>query len=303
MWLLERLGLAERFLRAGNARRPRPPTKGTVFRGFAPGPQDVMVMTYPKSGTNWVLQIAYQLVHHGHGEFDHIHSVVPWPGAAFGPRVHVHEAIPLELATDWQRAPEKKRIIKTHSNWEAIPYSDAAHYIAVIRDPKEVFVSHYLFSRAGLLGATMPSLDILFRMYVDRGLPPWGCWAEKAAGYWAQRHRPNVLVMSFKAMKRDLRAAVVRVAEFLDIDVDGSVIDKVVELSSFAHMKSICHKFSVTPLFSWQRSVELVRKGTRGDSGELLSREQQLEIDRHFIAKLERLGCDLPYDEFCDPAR
>src|SRR5713101_6542289 len=49
------------------------------FRHYVPGKQDVFVMTYAKSGTNWMMQIAHQLIHHGKGEYDHIHDLVPWP--------------------------------------------------------------------------------------------------------------------------------------------------------------------------------------------------------------------------------
>ena len=36
-------------------------------------------MTFAKSGTNWAMQIAHQLIYHGKGEFDHLHDIVPWP--------------------------------------------------------------------------------------------------------------------------------------------------------------------------------------------------------------------------------
>jgi hypothetical protein len=44
-----------------------------------------------------------------------------------------------------------------------------------------------------------------------------GSWAANAAGYWAQRLRPNVLVLSFASMKRDLEGGVRQIAAFLDI--------------------------------------------------------------------------------------
>jgi hypothetical protein len=49
--------------------------------------------------------------------------------------------------------------------------------------------------------------------------------------------------------------------------------------------------------------VAMVRKGTQGGSSELLSAEQQRQVDAYFMAELKRLGCDLPYEEFCDLAK
>jgi hypothetical protein len=46
----------------------------------------------------------------------------------------------------------------------------------------------------------------------------------------------------------------------------------------------------------------MMRKGTQGGSSELLSREQQQEMDRYFMAELKRLGSDFPYEEFADLA-
>jgi hypothetical protein len=45
-----------------------------------------------------------------------------------------------------------------------------------------------------------------------------------------------------------------------------------------------------------------MRKGTQGGSAELLSPAQQREVDAFCRAELQRLGCDLPYDEFADAA-
>src|SRR5512140_1484580 len=38
------------------------------FNNITLGPQDVVVMTFAKSGTNWMMQIAHQLIWHGKGE-------------------------------------------------------------------------------------------------------------------------------------------------------------------------------------------------------------------------------------------
>lgn len=300
--LLEKSGRLERLLAKVSDKREQGLIEKNPFRDYVPGPQDVFVMTYAKSGTNWMMQLAYQLIHHGHGEFEHIHSVVPWPDAKLISPMMKHYAIPLEQAMEWLDAPEKKRVIKTHLNWELLPYSPEARYISVIRDPKDVFVSSYFFIKEGGVGRAMPSVEAMYRVFLAGKSFLGGSWASNAAGYWAQRDKPNVLIVSFASMKRDLEGTVRRVASFLDIHVSEEVIRKVCEKSSFEYMKKIDRKFGTFQTIPWRKVGTMVRKGRQRGGAELLSPAQQKEMDAHMIAELRRLGSDLPYKEICGSA-
>ena len=296
---LERRGTARKiFARQYEAQQKRIRTRNP-FRNYTPGPQDVFVMTYAKSGTNWMMQIAHQLIYHGKGDYDHLHEMVPWPDTAIMPLFMKRYAVPLEEATHWKQSPEQKRVIKTHYNWNLLPYSKEARYIAVIRDPKDVFVSNYVFVRDGVYGSAMPSVDTWFDLYLSPHFPLGGSWAVNAAGYWAERHRPNVMVESFKSMKRDLRGAVMRVADFLGIGASEALVDDVCRLSSFDYMKKNDQKYAIGQVVPWRKPGAMIRNGREGGSSELLSPERQRLIDQHFIAELRQLGSDFPYSEFC----
>ena len=297
--LQERRGAAVKMLGALARQQDKRIRKKNPFRGYVPGPQDVFVMTYAKSGTNWMMQIAHQLIHHGNSEYDHLHDLVPWPDTKAMPFVKKY-AIPLEEATHWKQSLERKRVIKTHFSWDMLPYSDQARYIAVIRDPKDIFVSNYHFIRDGVYGPAMPTVDTWFDLFLSPHFPLGGSWAVNTAGYWAERRRPNVFIASFKEMKRDLRGTVARVADFLNIRVPDAVIDEVCRRSSFEYMKAIDHKFSMGKMVAWRRPGAMLRKGSQGGSSELLTPEQQRKVDAHFVAELKQLGSDFPYHEFCD---
>jgi len=302
MWGMRKLGWAEKMLASFSVKREQEFVRNNPFRGYVPGKQDVFVMTYPKSGTNWMMQIVYQLIHHGKGEYDHIHDVVPWPDAKLHSPMMGKYAIPLDQATEWQTAPERRRAIKTHLTWELLPYSEDARYIAVIRDPKDVFVSAYFFIRDAGMGAATPTVDIMYRLFLADKFLLGGSWPASTAGYWAQRGRSNVLVISFKSMKRDLEGTVKRVAGFLDIHVSDAIIREVCEKSSFEYMKRIDRKFAPASMVAWNAPATMIRTGKQGGSGELLTVERQRELDQHCMTELRRLGMDFPYEEFCNPA-
>ncbi len=294
---MEKCGCADRVFRSMRRRQIGERSAANPFAGYTPTEHDVFVATYAKSGTNWMMQIVHQLLNHARCEYDHIHQVVAWPAGKYLGAMRGY-AIPIEDESVWRASPEQKRVIKTHFDWHELPYSERARYIVVIRDPKDVFVSSYFF-----FGATfpLPSVDTWFKLFCSPDFPMGGSWAESSAGYWAERDRGNVLVVSFKALKRDLEGTVRRVAQFLDVRVTDDVIRTVCRRSSFEYMKEVEHKFGVWKMIPWRSTSPLIRNGTHGGSGQLLDLRKQAEMDAYFTNELKRLGSDLDYEDFCDP--
>lgn len=300
MWLVNRLGLTVPLASRMARRQRKSFAAKNPFKGYTPTPHDVFVATFVKSGTNWMMQIAHQLAFHGKSDYAHIHEVVPWPETTLMRPLKGY-AIPIEDPAVWMASPEGKRVIKTHFEWELLPYSEVARYIMVIRDPKDVFVSSYFFFlKNGPFGPVAPSVETWLELFLSDGFYFNGSWAANTAGYWAQRHRKNVLVCSFKAMRRDLPGTVRAVADFLGIRASDEVIARVCDKSSFDYMKQHDDKFRTWKFVPWSIDTPMVRKGAQGGSSELLTQAQQRRIDDYFRSELKRLGSEFPYDEFCD---
>jgi aryl sulfotransferase len=258
---------------------------------FRPAERDVLVCSYYKSGTNWTMQIAVQIAHRGRAEFEHIHDVVPWPDMS--PRARY--AVPLEVDEPQRSAPTGLRIIKTHLALDDLPYSRAARYICVVRDPKDVFVSSYHFTRAMVLGPLMPSVGRWLDTFLSPDAPI-GSWARHLASGWRLRDSGNVLFLTYDGMRADLSKAVDKIAAFMDVQLTPEERASVIERSSFAYMKKIEHKFEA-PGAPWASPKgSMMRRGKSGASGELITQEQQRRIDDYWRAELGRIGCDFPYD-------
>ena len=67
-------------------------------------------------------------------------------------------------------------------------------------------------------------------------------------------------------------------------------------------MKRIDEKFRVWNMIPWKPEMPMIRQGKQGGSSELLTRDQQRQIDAYCMGGLKRLGSDFPYEQFCDIA-
>ncbi len=290
IWIGLKLGFKRQVLNFAAKQMQSERLKRRAFQDYQPTARDVFVCTYAKSGTNWMMQIAYQIAHRGRGDYTHIHHVVPWPDAP-SPKI-----VKLSDERTYRDAPTGLRVIKTHLESRYVPYSPQAKYIVVVRDPKDVLVSSYHFS-GGLMGGTMIPVDEWFAMFLT-GNFQYGSWTEHLVSYWSWRNRSNVLLLTFEEMKQDLPGSVRQVAQFMGVELSAEEFALVVEKSSFQYMKQIDHKFVPERPFPFNRSGNpvMIRTGKRGAASELLTREQQAQIDCRMRAELQQRGCDFPYD-------
>ena len=81
MRLAVKMGKGDQVVRRMRDRMHAPAHKMRAFKNYQPSKHDIFVCTYSKSGTNWMMQIAFQIANRGRGEFERIHDVVPWPDA------------------------------------------------------------------------------------------------------------------------------------------------------------------------------------------------------------------------------
>ncbi|MCB9700474.1 MAG: sulfotransferase domain-containing protein [Myxococcales bacterium] len=287
------LGLGDALARGlGRARRLWAPSWRTrAFAGYTPTSHDVLVCTYAKSGTNLLLQMVHQIANLGAGDFEHIHDVAPWPDAPHPNGATLDDG-------GWARAPTGLRAIKTHLDAEHVPYSADARYIVVVRDPRDVVASAYHFAASvvhTLIDVRFEADEWIEMVLEDRLV--FGSWAAHTASWWGLRRRPNVLLVTFAEVTRDLEGAVRRVAEFLGVRLDDEARARVVERCSFPWMKAHDAAFRppVPPLPGRSPAV-MVRAGRVGDGARFVDAETRARLDAFFAGELRRLGCDLPYE-------
>jgi aryl sulfotransferase len=267
-----------------NAPKPgaKPPwINSERVQGLALRDGDIWISAAPKSGTNWMMNIVHQLLTGGDTSFESIYHVVPWPEFVEHPGQPaqvVHERIAKLPAG-------KRRAFKSHAAPPELPFVKAGtgtdlKYIVVCRNPEEALVSFKVFldqhtdafydlwqvPRAAL---TRPSFEAFYRDVVDaKGMQ--GMFYGFLAGWWQLRREPNVLMLHFADMKKDMQGAVRKVASFLGTQLTAAQWANVDNYASFEWMKQNESKFekigyAPVPVLE---SGAMVRKGKTGSAHE-----------------------------------
>jgi aryl sulfotransferase len=122
-------------------------------------------------------------------------------------------------------------------------------------------------------------------------------WVDHSLGWWGLRDAPEVLVLFFADMTRDLPGAVDRIAAHLAVTLSSDERAAVIERSGLAWMKANNDKFAPVPLpFAPPTHMpDMVRRGMSGGSAELYTPEQLARVDALTLASLARRGSAFPY--------
>lgn len=266
----------------------------TVWEDFKFRNDDVVVATYGKSGTTWTQQIVGQILLGPDPELP-IAEISPWIDLRIPPR---------EVKLPALEAQTHRRFVKTHLPVDALRFSDKAKYIFIGRDGRDVIWSMYnhhananalwyqaLNDTPGRVGPPIepPPADICqyFRTWLERdGFPFWPFW-ENIRSWWAIRDLPNVKVIHFADMKRDMGSQMRAIADFLGVNPKPEHWPDIERYCSFDWMKANARK--ATPLGGafWDAGAEtFINKGTNGRWQAVLSANDSAAYEARAIAEL-----------------
>lgn len=255
---------------------------------------DIVIATYGKSGTTWTQQIVGQLIFGGDPELA-VAELSPWLDLRVPPK---------EIKLPLVEAQTHRRFLKTHLPVDALRFSPRAKYIYVARDARDVVWSLYnhhananqlwydaLNKAPGLVGPPIepPTGDIrrYWHEWLARdGHPFWPFW-DNVRSWWRIRELPNVMLLHFAALKRDLPGEVRRIAAFLDIAVDPSREPAILEYCSFDWMKKNAAKAAPLGGAFWDAGADtFMNKGTNGRWRDTLSADESARYEQRAEAEL-----------------
>lgn len=223
------------------------------WAAYKPREGDVIIATAPKVGTTWMQQIVSLLI---------FQSPEPRPLGQTSPWIDCRFRGPVELMLDSIEAQAHRRFLKSHLPLDALPIYDEVRYVHVARDGRDACMSllnHYNsfsqealdgFDKIGLSDETInrpfpraPKTEReFFRYWIARRedepsshMSDFFFSLERS--FWAERRRPNLLLVHYNDLKADLSGEMTRIAEFLGIRTRDSLWPRLVEAASFDSMK------------------------------------------------------------------
>lgn len=262
------------------------------WRGFKPRPDDIFVCTPAKCGTTWTQTIVASLLFPDGNLPAPVMVLSPWIEAKF---------IPEDVMYATLEAQTQRRVMKTHTPADGIPWFDDAQYIFVGRDGRDVFMSmcnhlermkmiKELNDQAIADGLPpMPEFDGDFHAMFSEWLDNHEILLDIVSSYWARRGQSNLLFVHFADLKADLEAEMRRIAGFLAIEVDDALWPGLVERCTFEGMRSRADVLGHMESAFEGGAKGFLFKGTNGRWRDVLTDE---ELDRY----AERVKDGLPVD-------
>lgn len=267
----------------------------TIWDRFAFRDDDIVISTYGKSGTTWTQQIIGQLLFDGDPNLA-VAEMSPWLDL---------RVPPAEVKLAAVEAQTHRRFLKTHLPVDALVYAPRARYIYIARDGRDVVWSLYnhhanandlwyqaLNDAPGRVGPPVPrppeSIRQYFLEWLDGdGYPFWSFW-ENVASWWAIRDLPNLMLLHFEDLRRDLPGQMRRIASFLDIPVNEARFPAMVEHCSFAWMKANATASAPLGGVFWDGGAQVfINKGTNGRWRDVLTDDDNR---RYEAMAVDRLG-------------
>ncbi|XP_057196921.1 sulfotransferase family 2, cytosolic sulfotransferase 3 isoform X1 [Triplophysa rosa] len=246
------------------------------FEKFNLNDDDVIAITYPKSGTTWMQEILPPLLRGG--DLTAVQTIPNWD------RVPWMEETRAPLVMDKIPSP---RAMVSHMPYQLMPpsfFTSKAKVIYVTRNPKDVLVSSFHFHKMASFLDDPGTFEEFTEKFLA-GKVLFGKWTDHVKSWRNPALGDRILYVTYEEMIQDLRGVLERMLNFLGRQLSAEALDSVVNHCTFKNMKTNnMSNYSLVPeeIMDGKKSPFL-RKGISGDWKNHFSPE----LDGKFTATIQ----------------
>ncbi|XP_071488942.1 sulfotransferase 1A1-like isoform X1 [Diadema antillarum] len=274
-----------------------------ALQTFEVRPDDVWVVTYPKAGTHWMLEIVGLILSDGYPQ-----KIDRSSSSTLIEMIDLDQKLPFTKEEEEQNPPDmtpfmekiKKapspRVIQTHLRLKYMPQNvlKKAKVIYVGRNPKDTAVSWFKF-----LKDDVPlTWESVVHQAMD-GTIEYGPWADHVKEFWEIRqHYENLLIVFYEDILRDPVKHIRMVAEHIGRPLSEELLQRVVENSSLSGMRKTYEKRAKQlkePGAELAR-LKFISKGKTGQWKNYFTVAQNEIFDEYFRKEMEGVDIEIPFE-------
>ncbi len=251
-------------------------------RGVTVFPDDVFLVSYPRSGNTWTRFLLGNLIDQDIPvTFSNVESRVP--------EIYFNSDLAI-------RRLQRPRMLKSHECFQ--PHYPRVIYI--VRDPRDVAVSFYHHNvKARNIPDDYPMASFVPRFIAGEFDRRFGSWRDNVMSWTVLRKDdPRFLLLRYEDMKRDTAAVLAEVVEFLDrcgfrkINSDPQALQRTIELSSAEKMRALEKQEAASWILTknTRRDKPFVRSATSGGWKTQLAPESVAAIESSWGGLMQSLG-------------
>ncbi|KAG2331375.1 hypothetical protein Bca52824_002555 [Brassica carinata] len=265
--------------------------------GFKPQDTDIILASYPKSGTTWLKALTVALMERSKNHsFDHHpllsdnpHGIVPFL------EIDVYHESSSPNLSKFSSLP---RLFSTHMPMHAMHENlkdSPCKIVYVCRNVKDTLISWWFFGSAiHKMEPNRSLLESTFEKFCNGTIYYGPIW-EHVLSYWRRslEDPKQVLFMRYEEMKEEPRGQIKRLAEFLGCpftkeEEDNGLVDEILEFCSLRNLSGL--EVNKIKKFNKVDRKNFFRKGEVGDWKNYLTHEMENKLDMIIQEKLQGSG-------------